>query len=308
MMNNIKSIFRDMSYAQKILFGFVIASFSACTEPMDRSEFDIESAEAVLVVDGIITDEAKAHFVKLTTTTSLFDDNDVPLVSGAIVTLDDGFEAIQLQEKVEKPGYYYTPDDYQGVVGRTYSLNVSNIDMDRDGKKDEYTAGSTLNDVPPIDKLDLEYNEFYKTWTIKLYAQEPGQTEDFYAFSFKVNGTDEFDNYGDFGYTDDAIVNGMNLDGFPIFQIAEEDESGYIPIVTLKDDDWVTLEMYGITEHFFEYLVAVDMETSPKMPMFSGPPANPETNLSNGAFGYFAAFSVVRDSIQVDYETMSVPY
>jgi hypothetical protein len=61
---------------------------TSCTE---RIELELNSDEHVrLVVEGWITNQQKAHSVKLTTTTSYFENEAAPKVSGAVVSITDG--------------------------------------------------------------------------------------------------------------------------------------------------------------------------------------------------------------------------
>ena len=45
-----------------------------------------------------------------------------------------------------------------------------------------------------------------------------------------------------------------------------------------------------VVEDYFRYITDAQAELFPKIPLFSGPPANVRSNISNGAIGYFAAF------------------
>jgi hypothetical protein len=49
--------------------------------------------------------------------------------------------------------------------------------------------------------------------------------------------------------------------------------------------------MSSIDEVFYKYVIALQGETRTSIPLFSGPPANLPGNISNGALGYFTAFS-----------------
>jgi hypothetical protein len=60
----------------------------------------------------------------------------------------------------------------------------------------------------------------------------------------------------------------------------------------LKKGDKITLVMNSIDKPFSDYLTALQIETTPKNPLFSGPPANIPSNISNGAIGVFATYSV----------------
>ncbi len=42
---------------------------------------------------------------------------------------------------------------------------------------------------------------------------------------------------------------------------------------------------------FYNYIIALQTETHISVPLFSGPPANLPGNISNGALGFFRAYS-----------------
>ncbi|PKP20505.1 MAG: hypothetical protein CVU06_10560, partial [Bacteroidetes bacterium HGW-Bacteroidetes-22] len=77
----------------------------------------------LVVVDGIITDEQKAHLVKLTSPVADPDDTPVP-VTGAVVMIYDADSTWNLTELPDNSGYYYSPAWFLPVVGRTYTLLI----------------------------------------------------------------------------------------------------------------------------------------------------------------------------------------
>ncbi|HPM92458.1 MAG TPA: hypothetical protein PKZ74_06565, partial [Bacteroidales bacterium] len=52
----------------------------------------------------------------------------------------------------------------------------------------------------------------------------------------------------------------------------------------------------NITEEFYDFVMTLQSETGFQTPLFSGPPANVKSNLSNGAVGFFTAYSVAYSS------------
>ena len=89
------------------------------------------------------------------------------------------------------------------------------------------------------------------------------------------------------GVTDDRIVDGTYLNGIWVLFLREDE-------VVVGDE--VTLATISISEDYYRYLTEARTELFPKNPLFSGPPANVRSNISNGALGYFAVFSSVLTS------------
>jgi len=51
--------------------------------------------------------------------------------------------------------------------------------------------------------------------------------------------------------------------------------------------DTLTVETNSITENYYNYIISFFLETKWSSASFGGPPANIETNINNGAVGYF---------------------
>ena len=262
--------------------------YSACTE---RVDIDLEEAgDPLLVVFAEITDEPKAQAVYLSLTAPYFENSELPVVSGAEVYLSDGDEEIQLIESLEESGTYLTADNYAGVPGKTYTLRIENVDANGDGVVESYGAQSVMNSVPPVDGVSVTYNDRWDGWEVELYSQEPGETEDFYLFKVYKNGELYTDSLQNYWVTDDKFFNGNAVEG-PIVQYFDEDNDEMV-----VDGDTVTLEMAAITKEYYDFINGVLAEVSTKVPIFSGPSANPEGNISNGALGFFSAQAISRGS------------
>ncbi|RKD92409.1 DUF4249 domain-containing protein [Mangrovibacterium diazotrophicum] len=273
-----------------LLFTLVAFQFlyTACTE---RVDIDLEEAgDPLLVVFAEITDEPKAQAVYLSRTAPYFDNQELPVVSGAEVYLSDGEKEVQLTESLEEPGMYLTEDGYAGIPGKTYTLRIENVDANEDGVVESYIAESVMNPVPAVDSVSVTYNDRWEGWEVELYAQEPGETEDFYLFKVYKNGELYTDSLQNYWVTDDKFFNGNDIEG-PIVQYFDEENDEMV-----ADGDTVMLEMAAITKEYYDFINGVLAEVSTKVPIFSGPSANPEGNISNGALGFFSAQAISRGS------------
>lgn len=268
----------------KYIIAFItLMTLVNCTE---RIQLELEDSDPRLVVDGVITTDTTIHYVRLTQSGSYFVNQPLPAVSDAQVLLYDGTNTISLLESDKFPGFYITPHNYHGIPGRTYSIAISNVDIDRDGQTELYEAESYLNPVSPIDSIHLEYHDIWELWKVLLYADEPGETEDFYLFSIFINNAIQTDQLTEVSVTDDRFFNGSYANGVWVQSIDISDEK-----IELNPGDTVSLQMSGITREYFEYVIALQEETGMKVPLFSGPPANLPGNVSNGALGFFRAYS-----------------
>lgn len=277
-----------MKYRFIYIIVLILGIFSSCTE---KVEMDLEVVgDTKLVVFAEITNDVKAHEVHLTTTASYFHNQKIPAVSNAIVHIDDGVGNIELTEDLEREGVYLTPDDYFGVAGRTYKLQISNVDADEDGDFEAYNAETIMKPSAPVDSVNVKYNSRWDGWEVSLFSYDLAETKDWYLFKVYKNGVLYTDTITDYWLTDDKFFNGNSIDG-PMVQYFDEDEGEIVEV-----GDTITLELAGITEEYYYFVNDVHQETYEKVPLFSGPAANVKGNISNGALGFFCVMDVSRGS------------
>lgn len=269
----------------------LIALFS-CTE---RVDFELDEAgEAQLVVFGEITSDTMAHAVALSKSAPYFYNQPPEMVSNATLTLFDGVETIVLSEDPEHPGVYLTPDDYAGVVGRSYRLNISHVDINENGQMESYEAKTEMRPTAAVHGVAVVYNASWDGWEVGVFSQDPPETEDYYLFKVYRNGVLYTDSIHNYRVVDDRFFNGNEITGAFVQYFDEEKEE------LVEEGDTITLEMAGITKAYYDFIVGVNLETGPKIPLFSGPPANIKGNISNGALGFFAVMEVDRGSTIYD--------
>ena len=285
-----------------LIFLAVTVLICSCTEEIDMK---FKTAKPQLIVDGYFTDQLRNHYVRLSVSSGFLSNEANPPVSDALVSLSDGVNKIELGEMEDIPGTYIIPQFYRGVYGKTYTLSIDGVDVDNDGQTESYQASNTMNPVAPIDSIKLNWSEEHgqKFWQIQLYTLDPEETKDFYAFAAYLNGESITTKLSELNYAEDKYFNGNQVRGIEVQAVIEENEDGEEEHV-LKEGDWVKLEMQNINEDYYDYLIGIDEETGIKVPLFSGPPANVPTNVSNNGIGFFRVYSVMCDSVQVTREIL----
>jgi len=272
-----------------ILFYLLIGTLLfSCTERVDF-ELD-EDGEPRLVVFGEITSDTMAHAVSLSKSAPYFYNQPPQMVSDAQLTLFDGVESIVLSEDPERPGVYLTPNDYSGVVGRSYRLDIAGVDINADGEAETYYAETEMRATAPVHGVGVVYNASWDGWEVGVFSQDPSETEDYYLFKIYRNGVLYTDSIHNYRVVDDRFFNGNEITGAYVQYFDEEKDE------IVEEGDTITLEMAGITKAYHDFIVGVNIETGPKAPLFSGPPANIPGNISNGALGFFAVMEVARGS------------
>jgi hypothetical protein len=237
------------------------------------------------VVDGVVTTDTMAHYVKLTKSIDYYSETTVPGVSGATVTISDGHTMITLEETPTGSGIYLTPDDYFGTPDSTYFLNIE-LQEPINGQT-SYSASSKLNPVAPIDSIKVVYKEEWEAWELQLFATDPLDVN-FYMFDVYKNGKLLTDTINEVGISDDKYFNGNFTYGAAVYYFDKKN-----PDEELFPGDSIKLRMAGITSEYYTFVVDVMNETFEfRNPLFSGPPANISTNISNGGMGFFTAYAV----------------
>ncbi len=270
---------------KNIFLSLILAcSLLACTE---RVDVKLDSSYSRLVVDGFISPESGTYRVALTSTASYFYNEPVPRVVNAMMRLTDGSNTYILNETVPGiSGIYETDSSFEGIIGRTYTLNVE-LSEDIGGSRD-YEATDQLRDVTTLDSINAVFHPEWGTegiWTIQLWAQEPGDEVNFYMFNLYRNGKLLTDTLNKKIISDDALFNGSYMNGIDVMYLNHAHAWE-----TIYPGDTIMLQMSGITKEYYDFINQV-RQAGFNIPFFSGPPANVEGNVSNGAVGFFAAYS-----------------
>lgn len=113
---------------------------------------------------------------------------------------------------------------------------------------------------------------------LKLNAQEPQDREDQYLFKFYRNDTLVRDFPTDIYVAEDELLGG---------NIAELEIAGYYAVGNVS-----RVEMYSLTREAFVYYSDLSNLLNGDGGMFSPPPVNPRSNISNGALGYFQVSAI----------------
>lgn len=261
----------------------------ACEQKID---FPVpEGGAQRLVVDGIITNETKAHQVKLTYSNQ-FNSSIIPVVDNAVIYIADGTNRYLLQGIGN--GIYETDPLVKGEIGKTYSLEISLQNGDN------YRAQSTMNAIGSIDSLrfelsteeveDEEDQEFYT-----IYANASILSEHFMVET-EING-ERYGTIRNVGYGDSKfLTNGQLIDG--VVGFVEKEDSKFVDVSNI-----VTIRMSSIDHNYREFLIAFGAQLNRGDDgfggLFDGPAANIPSNINNGALGVFGAFAVTEKEIEI---------
>jgi len=258
-----------------ILF-FLILLFTGCEKVI---EVDLNDANPAIVIEANITNSEKLVEVKISKTSSFFGTDSVQMVSNALVIIEnDAGNKVTLKEV--KKGIYKTRNLYP-MPGREYKITV-------EVEGQTYEAESVLNYAVEIDSLATEYNSgfaFLKSgYNVNLYFHDPENVKNYYRLNVYVNGKLEQDD-GDYIIFDDENINGEYVElkiRRKIFELGDQ----------------VTYELISLDKGAYKYFNSLQelMSVNPG----SAAPSNPISNFSNGALGYFSAWSSDSKSVVVE--------
>lgn len=137
----------DMHIKHRIITWLLLGSLCACVKPYD---FDAETFEKVLVVDGLVTNQPGPYKVEITYTYPL-DTVLNEFVSGATVWVETG-SGSRVDYAWSENGTYLSPTTFQGEVGETYQLFIEMVDGAT------YTSSAeTLTPSPSIERIYGNY-------------------------------------------------------------------------------------------------------------------------------------------------------
>lgn len=267
---------------------------SACTE---RIDIELDSTYTRLVVEGEITSDSVKHFVKLSVTSDYFSNKLAQGVEGAMVEISFGDERIQLIENQDQEGFYESPYAFRGLIGTTYELDISQVDVDLDGVGEHYHASSTMQGGPELHYIELKYypTPFVTGYTVFMHASHPPLTRDWFGFKLLKNSDLLTDSLYKYNVLSDELFDSGYFPGLPVGFLSDDD-----PRQAVHPGDTVTLELNCIEKAFYDFITEAQLEIAGYYPLFSGPPSNVFSNIDNGAMGIFTAYSIQRYSLVVE--------
>jgi hypothetical protein len=251
----------------------LLISFIACEKVID---IDVRESDTRYVVDAVITNEPGTCYVYLSRTKPFNEDNNFEQVSGGVVTIKDNGHESALRET--RPGMYESTD-LTGVPGHRYDLSITINDQ-------VFTATCTM---PPPVKLDTLYiapGPFgqFQFATI-AYTDRAGVNK--YRFVQYVNGVKDPAIF----WENDEFTDGQKIVMQLDTGVDKQDDPRNI-----NSSEQVTIEMLGLDETVYKYWYSLQSGGGDGSGN-SAAPANPVTNISGGALGYFSAQTIDRRTV-----------
>ena len=259
-----------------LIIGFLIIS---CEDVIDA---DLNTAAPRLVIDASIDwikgTAGNEQKIVLSTTTGYYSPT-FPSVSGAVITVTNTAGIIFTFAESGTTGEYICTD-FQPLMGDSYQMKIVL-------NGETYTATETLTPAPDIMETIEQDNDggFGDEKEITFYYQDDPAVRNYYLFGVRSQRV-----------------------AFPQYEVEDDEDSQgnivpeYYSHEDLKPGDVVNIRLYGISEHYYNYMNKLIIASGAE----AGPwPATPsavrgnivnQSNSQNFAFGYFRAAEVaIRD-------------
>jgi hypothetical protein len=233
-------------------------------------DLKLNNASSQIVIQGNVYDQPGSDTVRISKSVNFDSTNVFPPVSGANVVISDNAGTSETLAEIY-PGTYITTS-LQGIPGRTYTLSVQTNGQ-------TYTASSTMPSAVAIDSLSVQNSWFAKNKQISVVYTDPANITNYYRLIEFINQKQQ----PDFHAASDILTNGVKT----TYEIFESD-------TTLVSGDKLTIWLESIDKNNYTYFHAASLNQRQ-----SASPANPPSNITNGALGYFSACSVRKKSMIV---------
>ncbi len=260
-------------------------SIVACEKVID---INLNKSNPRYVIEGNVSNITGESLVKIIKTINFDEMAPYPAVSGALVIITDNNASHSDTLDETRPGIY-TKTNLAGTEGHSYTLTV------KIGNQ-TYTASSSMPVNVPFEGLIQDGSaqtggsgpgsggshskgEFGVTF-IQVIPQytDPDQTDNYYLFVVTRNDT---------LLNDIFIRNDIGFNG----------SSNTLPLrVKASKNDVVKVDMQSIDKVVYDYFFGLNENINQS----SATPANPTSNINNGALGYFKAHTSLKKTIKIE--------
>lgn len=258
----------------------VLISLISCEEVI---EVDLNTSNPAFVVEAIIYKDSVSN-VRLTSTTDYFSIEEADYIEDALIRVSDG---ILTEELVYKGNGFYVGNTVIGEEEKTYEIAIVHNGITYEGislmplKTNIISIGYAKSDAPSI------FNSDGKTmFTIEFSFLDDPDKDNFYMIRYILDGEVLKDSY--YLLTESSAVNGS-------LRILNNNSTDNDTIIfseaIINEGGEAEVQIFSIAEEVYNYFVQLNDVLYWKRRLYPPAQYNPESNISNGVLGYFAAWS-----------------
>ncbi len=233
---------------------------------------DLKNAGAKIVIQGNVYDQPGPYTVKISSSVSFDASSNYPPIAGARVVISDNINQSELL--TESSSGTYVTSKLKGLPGRTYTLSVKT-------GTDSYQASAVMPYAVGIDSLYFTRSPFSGEVQTAISFRDPIFSVDYYRMVYFINKVQQKPFY----VIDDELFPGVQIH----YALSSRNSD-----IKLKQGDQVLVWLESVDPGVFEYFRTAGSDSGE-----SASPANPVSNISNGALGYFNACTVRKISAVV---------
>ena len=228
-------------------------------------QLNLKDSGAKIVIQGNIYDQPGPYTVKISSSVSFDASSSYPPITGARVVISDNVN--QSEVLTESFSGTYVTSKLKGLPGRTYSLSVKT-------GTDSYQASAVMPYAVGIDSVYFATSPFSGEVQTAISFRDPIFSVDYYRMVYFINKVQQKPFY----VIDDELFPGVQIH----YALSSRNSD-----IKLKQGDQVMVWLESVDPGVFEYFRTAGSDSGE-----SASPANPVSNISNGALGYFNACSV----------------
>ncbi len=241
---------------------------------------DLNNSSPQLVVEASISNKPGPYFVKLSQTVSFNNITTIPAVQGANVEISDSSGNGESLKELNN-GVYMT-STLKGTPGQKYKLTIN-------------TGGQTYESFSympyPVNGLKLAINREIESRP--SFGGGGIEQTLHYQVDYEINDPSKYNNYYRFiVYHKNREISSRRVfdDQFHNGKIIA-DEFGLHDTINFEPGDTVMIELRNIDKDTYNFFRTLRSGIG-GLSFLSVSPANPISNISNNALGYFSAYSV----------------
>ena len=262
------------------LFSIVVLFFASCQRVIS---IDLNSSDPQYIIEASLFAGKNDFSVQISQTSNYFGTDKPKQVTNAVVILSKSDNSLGVS-LVNMGAGKYVAKNYSAFSNTEYKL-VVNVD----GKT--FEATSFLNPVVQLDsvkatpEIGFLKNVDPDSFQINCFFNDPPKIQNYYRIETSINGKSTNADADNILVVDDRLSDGITFN-FPIFTSS----------FTLNDT--VEVQLLSIDKKMYDYFNTLRLIVG-QSSTGNAAPTNPNSNWSNGALGYFGAFSSSKRTIVV---------
>lgn len=243
-----------------------LTALTSCTKVIN---VNLNDATEKYMVSANISDAPGPYKVSITRSINFDQTNNFPNVQNAVVIISDVTTSLTDTLSIDAQGNYWT-HTIAGTQGHTYALQIL-VD------NQVFTASSTIPTAVTLDSIYTTGALIGDGTNIVQLYRDPAGIKNYYHSLLKIHDSLSEQIY---------LYNDEISDGTSIEQTLRNR-------ITIHPGDSIIVEFQCIDEATYRYYSTLQQTVQQN----SATPANPQSNISGGALGYFSAHTVQHRSI-----------